>query len=67
VPEELELFRQVDGAVVLDVDATAIGHAYDDVPLVLVRPDQHVAWRSCTDPPATDAPAILARVTGADN
>ena len=43
------------------------GDDYDDVPLVLVRPDQHVAWRSCTDPSAIDAPTILARVTGADD
>ena len=52
---------------VLDLDATAVRHEYDDVPLVLVRPDQHVAWRSCTDPSATDAGRILARVTGADD
>src|SRR5665213_1238338 len=32
--------------------------------LVLVRPDQHVAWRGTTPP--TDASAVLARVIGAE-
>ncbi len=52
---------------VLDVDPATVGDAYDDVPLVLVRPDQHVAWRSCTDPSEREAVAVLARVTGADD
>ncbi len=50
----------------LDIEAATVGDAYDDVPLVLVRPDQHVAWRSCTDPSESEARAVLARVTGTD-
>jgi hypothetical protein len=34
----------------VDIDAEAVGDADDDVPLVLVRADQHVAWRSRTEP-----------------
>ena len=34
------------------------------VPLVLVRPDQHVAWRSRTDPTAEEAHTVLTIVTG---
>lgn len=49
---------------VVEIDADVVGDAWDDVPLVLVRPDQHVAWRSVTDPDAIDADAVFARVTG---
>lgn len=49
---------------VLDVDAAEVGDAWDRVPLILVRPDQHVAWRSRTDPDGPTASRVLARVTG---
>ena len=32
------------------------------MPLLLVRPDGHVAWRGRTSP--NDAPGVLAKVTG---
>jgi hypothetical protein len=51
---------------VVDIDPEAVGDAYDDVPLVLVRPDQHVAWRSRTESTDIEAAAILTQVTGAD-
>lgn len=49
---------------VVDVDADVVGDAWDDVPLILVRPDQHVAWRSGTDPRAAEAVSVVTRVTG---
>jgi hypothetical protein len=33
------------GVPPLDVDAAAAGETYDGIPLILVRPDQHIAWR----------------------
>jgi hypothetical protein len=51
------------GVPPLDVDAAA-GETYDGIPLVLVRPDQHIAWRSRTDPTEAEAGRTLARVTG---
>jgi hypothetical protein len=69
-PDGTELVTAAAGLgvplAVLDIEAATVGDAYDDVPLVLVRPDQHVAWRSCTDPTASEARAVLARVTGTD-
>ncbi|RQH02363.1 FAD-dependent monooxygenase [Natrarchaeobius oligotrophus] len=46
---------------VVDVDADEVAHEYKK-PLVLVRPDQHVAWWGdrCPDDPA----AVLERVSG---
>ncbi len=35
---------------------------YEGWPLVLVRPDQHIAWRGCQDP--VDAAAVAARLSG---
>ena len=48
----------------LDVDANAVGDAWDGAPLILVRPDDHVAWRSLTEPTQGDAAGVLAVVTG---
>ena len=45
----------------LDVDPTRLPHDYA-VPLYLVRPDPHVAWRGTTVP--AQPRALLARVTG---
>jgi hypothetical protein len=50
--------------VVVDVPAEDVGDAWDGVPLVLVRPDQHVCWRSRTAPTAGEAEHVLATVTG---
>jgi sugar lactone lactonase YvrE len=49
---------------VLDVGADEAGDRYDGFALVLVRPDQHVAWRSSTEPDADEAAAVLDVVTG---
>lgn len=49
---------------VLDVDPAAVGDNWDHVTLVLVRPDQHVAWRATTDPTPDIAVQVLDRVTG---
>lgn len=49
---------------VIDVDATVVGDTWDGASLILVRPDQHVAWRAITEPSAADAAAVIARVTG---
>ncbi len=38
---------------------------YEGFDLVLVRPDQHVAWRSSSDPTVADAEHVLDVVTGA--
>ena len=48
---------------VVTIDEPAVFEAYQGVPLVLVRPDGHVAWRSHDAP--TDAGAIIATVRGA--
>lgn len=47
-----------------DADADAVGSTWDDVTLLLVRPDQHVAWRARTDPTPDAATAVIGRVTG---
>ena len=47
---------------VLDIDDPK-GRALYEKNLVLIRPDQHVAWRSETPP--SDPNALIARVTGA--
>ena len=49
---------------VIEIDPAAVGGAWDGVPLILVRPDQHVAWRSNTDPSPEQAAHVLTRVTG---
>jgi 2-polyprenyl-6-methoxyphenol hydroxylase-like FAD-dependent oxidoreductase len=49
---------------VADVTAEDAGGAWDRVPLVLVRPDQHVAWRSRTAPTSQEADDVIATVTG---
>jgi len=49
---------------VLDVDRALVGDDWDGARLILVRPDQHVAWRSLEDPSDEDATSIVARVTG---
>jgi hypothetical protein len=46
------------------VSAEDVGDAWDGVPLVLVRPDQHVGWRSRTTPTAEEAEHVIATVTG---
>jgi 2-polyprenyl-6-methoxyphenol hydroxylase-like FAD-dependent oxidoreductase len=48
---------------VIDVDEPAAAKRYER-PLVLVRPDHHVAWRGDAQP--GDADALIARVVGAD-
>jgi 2-polyprenyl-6-methoxyphenol hydroxylase-like FAD-dependent oxidoreductase len=47
---------------VLDIDDTK-GRALYEKNLILIRPDQHVAWRGNASPPDPDA--LIARVTGA--
>ena len=49
---------------VLDVTEPEAVVKYQGVGLVLVRPDQHIAWRSRTDPEAASATEMWARVTG---
>ncbi|MEL7029253.1 MAG: FAD-dependent monooxygenase, partial [Pseudomonadota bacterium] len=46
---------------VLRLDEAAVAHIYERY-LILVRPDQHVAWRGNTIP--TDVPKLLGKVTG---
>jgi 2-polyprenyl-6-methoxyphenol hydroxylase-like FAD-dependent oxidoreductase len=46
----------------LDVDRTVHGEAYD-VPLILVRPDQHIAWRGAALP--TEIDQLFERLRGA--
>jgi 2-polyprenyl-6-methoxyphenol hydroxylase-like FAD-dependent oxidoreductase len=48
--------------IVLDVDSDEAGAVYD-VPLVLSRPDQHVAWRGRSIP--TDSLALIDLIRGA--
>jgi 2-polyprenyl-6-methoxyphenol hydroxylase-like FAD-dependent oxidoreductase len=50
--------------IVVDVPAADVGDAWNGAALVLVRPDQHVAWRSVDEPSADDAADVVARVTG---
>lgn len=57
--ERAALARGVPLKIVRDA-APAARHNYE-VPLILVRPDQHVAWAGET---AADADAIIQRVTG---
>lgn len=47
---------------IVDLDEAAVNEAYEQVPLVLVRPDGHVAWRGET-PPA-DPAALVERICG---
>jgi len=49
---------------VVGIAAEDPGDAWDGLPLVLVRPDQHVAWRSGTDPTRQEADDMIATVTG---
>lgn len=49
---------------VIDIDHAAVGDTWDSIPLVLVRPDQHIAWRSNSAPVPDDAVAVIATVTG---
>ena len=46
---------------VIDLDPAEAGDAYTE-PLVLSRPDQHVAWRGSALP--ADPAALFAKVTG---
>jgi 2-polyprenyl-6-methoxyphenol hydroxylase-like FAD-dependent oxidoreductase len=70
-PPAAELVAAARAAAVplaeVEVAAADVGDAWDGVPLVLVRPDQHIAWRSRTAPTAAHAADILGRVTGADH
>lgn len=49
---------------VVDVDAADVAGEWDDIPLLLVRPDQHVAWRSRRDLGVEAAQEVLTAVTG---
>ena len=49
---------------VADVATGDAGSEWDGVSLVLVRPDQHVAWRSRTAPSFQEADDVIATVTG---
>lgn len=46
----------------VDIAADEAGNAYAEK-LVLVRPDQHIAWRGMVEP--DDCDALIARITGA--
>lgn len=46
----------------VDIAADEAGNAYAEK-LVLVRPDQHIAWRAMVEP--DDCDALIARITGA--
>ncbi len=48
---------------VLDIAEPEVHATYEDFPLVLIRPDQHIAWRG-RDIPA-DALAVIDRIRGA--
>lgn len=48
---------------VLDIDEPAVLAAYQGFPLVIVRPDQHIAWRGHETPP--DSLALIDRIRGA--
>ena len=48
----------------LDLGEDEAGDRYDGFGLVLVRPDQHVAWRSNGEPGDAEAAEVLDRVTG---
>ncbi len=52
---------------VVELDANEAANAYDGFELLLVRPDQHVVWRSHLEPSPADAHAVLHRVTGASS
>jgi 2-polyprenyl-6-methoxyphenol hydroxylase-like FAD-dependent oxidoreductase len=49
---------------VVDVAAEHVGDAWQRIPLVLVRPDQHIAWRSRSAPTGPVAADVIATVTG---
>jgi 2-polyprenyl-6-methoxyphenol hydroxylase-like FAD-dependent oxidoreductase len=51
---------------VVEIEAHEAGDAYDGFELLLVRPDQHVVWRSNSEPSLHDARAVLDRVTAAN-
>ena len=48
----------------VDVPEAEAVENYEGFSLVLLRPDQHVAWRSSSDPTAADADYVLDVVTG---
>ena len=48
----------------LDIGSDEAGKRYDGFGLVLVRPDQHVVWRSNAEPDAEAAADVVDRVTG---
>ena len=49
---------------VLEIDPVVAGDLWDKVPLILVRPDQHIAWRAKTEPSRQEAAIVIAMVTG---
>lgn len=51
--------------VVVELPEAEAVEKYEGFDLVLVRPDQHVAWRSSSDPTVADAEHVLDVVTGA--
>lgn len=48
---------------ILDVDAADVGDDWDRIPLVLVRPDQHIAWRGDESPTAAEATEVINTIT----
>lgn len=49
---------------VLDVPEAEAQHKYQGYGLVLVRPDQHIAWRSRGEPLLAEAQTVLDRISG---
>lgn len=49
---------------VLEVPDPVAIEAYEGMGLILVRPDQHIAWRSRDEPDGEQAAQVLGRVTG---
>jgi hypothetical protein len=49
---------------IVDVGADELGVVYEGLSLILVRPDQHVGWRSSHEPSNEDARSVLRCVTG---
>jgi len=49
---------------VVDLSAEELGEVYDGLSLILVRPDQHVGWRSKDEPSDDDARRVLDCLTG---
>ena len=48
----------------LEVDPGLVGDSWDGVALILVRPDQHIAWRAQEPPTEAEAVDLLTLVTG---